>query len=81
MDVENHCEDAHSSFNTSNPLGNSSDVRHGYYPTVLSGACGITYGSLPVQQSFENMSSVASPRHYMEPQLSLPENAIWHEAS
>ncbi|KAH8647498.1 hypothetical protein BGZ61DRAFT_501268 [Ilyonectria robusta] len=48
MDVENHYEGAHDSFNTSKPVWNSSDVRHGYYPAVLSGACGITYGSLPL---------------------------------
>lgn len=80
MDVENHYEGAHDSFNESKPLWNNSDVRHGYYPAVLSGACGITYGSLPVQQSYENMSLIAGPEHYMEPQLGLAENASWHEA-
>lgn len=80
MDVENHYEGAHDSFNTSKPVWNSSDVRHGYYPAVLSGACGITYGSLPVQQSYDNMSLIASPDRYMEPQLGLSKNASWHEA-
>ncbi|KAF9878377.1 hypothetical protein CkaCkLH20_03869 [Colletotrichum karsti] len=80
MDVENHYEGAHDSFNTSKAIWNASDVRHGYYPAVLSGACGITFGSLPVQQSYENMSLIASPEHYMEPQLGLSENASWHEA-
>lgn len=80
MDVENHYEGAHDSFNTSKSIWNMSDVRHGFYPAVLSGSCGITYGSLPVQQSFENSSLIASPEHYMEPQLGLSENASWHEA-
>lgn len=80
MDLENHYEGAHDSFNTSKPLWNASDVRHGFYPAVLSGACGITFGSLPVQQSYENMSLIAGPEHYMEPQLGLAENASWHEA-
>lgn len=80
MDVENHYEGAHAAFNTSKPMWNTSDVRHGYYPAVLSGACGITFGSLPVQQSYENMSLIASPDHYMEPQLGLSPNASWHEA-
>lgn len=80
MDLENHYEGAHDSFNESKPLWNASDVRHGFYPAVLSGACGITFGSLPVQQSYENMSLVAGPEHYMEPQLGLSEDASWHEA-
>ena len=80
MDVKNHYEGANDSFNTSKPVWNVSDVRHGFYPAVLSGACGITYGSLPVQQSYENISLIASPEHFMEPQLGLSENASWHEA-
>lgn len=80
MDLENHYEGAHDSFNESKPLWNASDVRHGFYPAVLSGACGITYGSLPVQQSYENMSLIAGPEHYMEPQLGLSENESWHDA-
>ena len=79
MDVENHYEGANDGFNTSKRMWNVSDVRHGYYPAVFSGACGITYGSLPVQQSYENMSLIASPEHYMEPQLNLAANASWHE--
>lgn len=80
MDVENHYEGAHDSFNTNKPIWNVSDVRHGFYPAVLSGACGITYGSLPVQQSHENMSLIATSEHFMDPQLGLSENASWHEA-
>lgn len=80
MDVENHYEGANDSFNTSKPVWNVSDVRHGFYPAVLKGACGITCGSLPVQQSYENISLIASPEHFMEPQLGLLENASWHEA-
>lgn len=80
MDVKNHYEGAHDSFNTNKPIWNVSDVRHGFYPAVLSGACGITYGSLPVQQSHENMSLIATSEHFMDPQLGLSENASWHEA-
>ncbi|CAG9984549.1 unnamed protein product [Clonostachys byssicola] len=80
MDVENHYEGANQGFNTSKPAFNASEVRHGFYPALLSGACGITYGSLPVQQTYENISLVASPEHYHEPQLSLSPNASWHEA-
>ncbi|KAF4901976.1 hypothetical protein CGCF415_v009484 [Colletotrichum fructicola] len=80
MDVENHYEGAHDSFNTSKRVWNESDVRHGFYPAVFSGACGITFGSLPVQQSYENISLIAGPEHYMPPQLGLSENASWHEA-
>ncbi|KAF4964235.1 hypothetical protein FSARC_7789 [Fusarium sarcochroum] len=80
MDVENHYDGAHDSFNTSKRIWNASDVRRGFYPAILSGACGITYGNLPVQQSYENKSLVASPKHWNEPQLGLDANASWHEA-
>lgn len=80
MDVENHYEGANQGFNVSKPMFNASEVRHGFYPALLSGACGITYGSLPVQQTYENISLVAGPDHYHEPQLSLSPNASWHEA-
>ncbi|KAK8247276.1 hypothetical protein HDK90DRAFT_501077 [Phyllosticta capitalensis] len=80
MDVENHYEAANIAFNTSKPFWNASDVRHGFYSAVFSGACGYTYGSLPVQQSYERLDGVASPEHYVEPQLSLSADASWHEA-
>ncbi|KAK7222943.1 hypothetical protein V2G26_010946 [Clonostachys chloroleuca] len=80
MDVENHYEGANQGFNTSKPAFNASEVCHGYYPALLSGSCGITYGSLPVQQAYENISLVSSPEQYHEPQLNLSPNASWHEA-
>ncbi|KAL4962076.1 uncharacterized protein BDV14DRAFT_191880 [Aspergillus stella-maris] len=80
MDVKNHYEGAHDSFDTEKPLWNASHVRHGFCPALFSGACGITYGSLPVQQSYENISLVASLDHYHETQLGLAENTSWHEA-
>ncbi|KAJ3533716.1 hypothetical protein NM208_g7865 [Fusarium decemcellulare] len=80
MDVENHYDGAHDSFNVSKRIWNASDVRHGFYPAILSGACGITYGNLPVQQSYENKSLIATPEHWIEPQLGLDANASWHEA-
>jgi hypothetical protein len=79
LDVENHYEEANDSFDPSKPKWSAAEVRHGLWAPVLSGACGVTYGSLPVQQSYENKSLVASEKHWIEPQLSLSENASWHE--
>lgn len=79
MDVENHYEEANIAFDPAKPVWNASHVRHGLYSPVFSGACGYTYGSLPVQQSYETLGGVASPEHYVAPQLNLPANASWHE--
>lgn len=79
MDVENHYELAHDSFDPSKPLWNASHVRHGFYPAIMSGACGVTYGSLPVQQTYARLELVASPEHYWEPQLGLEANTSWQE--
>ena len=79
VDVENHYEAANHGFDTSKPFWNASDVRHGFYSAVFSGACGYTYGALPTQQSYENISLVASPEHWIEPQLSLGANTSWHD--
>lgn len=79
MDVENHYEEANDSFDPAKPKWNASHVRHGLYSAVLNGACGFTYGSLPVQQSYERKELVASLQHWIEPQLNLNENASWHE--
>ncbi|OJJ57235.1 hypothetical protein ASPSYDRAFT_33361 [Aspergillus sydowii CBS 593.65] len=48
---------------------------NGFWANNVPQACGITYGGLPVQQSYENISLVASPEHWQQPQLGLPENA------
>lgn len=80
MDVENHYEGAHDAFNTSKPVWNASEVRHGLWNAVFRGACGFTYGSLPVQQAHEPRDRLARPDNVFYPaQLGLSENASWHE--
>jgi hypothetical protein len=79
MDVESHYEDTNDGFNTKKPFWNASDVRHGNWPAIFSGACGVTYGNLPVQQSYAPLSQVASPKQYVTPQLNLGVNTSWYE--
>jgi hypothetical protein len=79
VDLENHYEGANNGFNTSRPVWNASDVRHGLYYGVFSGGCGFTYGAHGIWQLYDPPSLLARPDLFIEPQLSQPANISWRD--
>ncbi|KAF4047361.1 putative collagen-binding domain of a collagenase [Phytophthora infestans] len=58
IDLENHYEGAHDSFNLERQIWNSSQIRTGLYHGVYGGACGFTYGANSVWQMYEPRSAL-----------------------
>lgn len=80
IDLENHYEGAHYSFNASFPLWNASIVRHGLWNAFLSGSAGFTYGAHAVWQMYAPETQLAYPELYMPPKLELAANESWRDA-
>lgn len=80
IDLENHYEGAHDSFNATLPIWNSSVVRHGLWNAVLSGSAGFTYGAHAIWQMYAPESELAYPELYMYPMLELNANESWRDA-
>ncbi|KAH9913567.1 uncharacterized protein BXZ73DRAFT_55471 [Epithele typhae] len=80
IDLENHYEGANDNFNTSRPAWNASQVRHGLYYGVFSGACGFTYGANAVWQLYDPLALLARPDLYIDPILNVPADFSWREA-
>lgn len=80
IDLENHYEGAHYSFNASKPYWSTSDVRHGLWNAFLSGSAGFTYGQQGVWQMYAPESQLAYPELYMAPRLEQPAGESWREA-
>lgn len=80
IDLENHYEGAHQSFNASKPYWSTSDVRHGLWNAFLSGSAGFTYGQQCIWQMYAPESQLAYPELYMTPRLEQAANESWREA-
>lgn len=80
IDLENHYEGAHDSFNATLPIWNSSVVRHGLWNAFLSGSAGFTYGAHAVWQMYAPESQLAYPELYMYPMLEQAANESWRDA-
>lgn len=80
VDLENHYEGAHISFNATLPVWNASVVRHGLWNAFLSGSAGFTYGAQAVWQMYAPEAQLAYPGLYMPPRLEQSANESWRDA-
>lgn len=80
IDLENHYEGAHVSFNATLPIWNSSIVRHGLWNAFLSGSAGFTYGAQAVWQMYAPEAQLAYAGLYMAPRLEQAANESWRDA-
>lgn len=80
VDLENHYEGAHYSFNATLPIWNASIVRHGLWNAFFSGSAGFTYGAHAVWQMYAPEAQLAYEGLYMPPQLEQAANESWRDA-
>ncbi|KAG3027868.1 hypothetical protein JG687_00014445 [Phytophthora cactorum] len=79
LDLENHYEGAHDSFNLERQIWNSSQIRTGLYHGVYGGATGFTYGANSVWQMYEPRSALLRDSDYYAPQINQNASGSWRE--
>ncbi|KAG1705033.1 hypothetical protein DVH05_005057 [Phytophthora capsici] len=79
LDLENHYEGAHDSFDLSRPIWNSSYIRTGLYHGVYNGASGFTYGANSVWQMYEPRSDLLRDSDWYPAQINQNTSGSWRE--
>ncbi|ETM48078.1 hypothetical protein L914_07342 [Phytophthora nicotianae] len=79
IDLENHYEGAHDSFDLDKVIGNASHIRTGLYHGVYSGASGFTYGANSVWQMYEPRTALLRDSDWFPAQINQNESGSWRE--
>ncbi|GMF50256.1 unnamed protein product [Phytophthora fragariaefolia] len=77
LDLENHYEGAHDSFDLTRPIWNASHIRTGLYHGVYGGATGFTYGANSVWQMYEPRSDLMRDSDYYPAQINQNSSDSW----
>ncbi|ETN10507.1 hypothetical protein PPTG_10633 [Phytophthora nicotianae INRA-310] len=79
IDLENHYEGAHDSFDLDKVIWNASHIRTGLYHGVYSGASGFTYGANSVWQMYEPRTALLRDSDWFPAQINQNESGSWRE--
>ncbi|KAL4146258.1 hypothetical protein PRNP1_012126 [Phytophthora ramorum] len=79
LDLENHYEGAHDSFDLTRLIWNASHIRTGLYHGVYEGATGFTYGANSVWQMYEPRSDLLRDSDYYAAQINQNTSGSWRK--